>query len=286
MSADSPDLPQRMARIETVAFDGDDLIAVVLDGEGVAVPVRTICLALGLDVSNQADRLREHDVLSRGLRMVKVPIEGRVRSVVAILHDYIPFWLGTITPNQVRDEVREKLVLYQLELKDLLAAVYGTTTPLTDTADMQALQRQLRATLHELRVLREQFLSTTQQLGEQVNAQDLRMTTIEGVLDERLGEIARQVADQQKLIDEYVTITPAQQQYIKGTIQRLAKRHQQRTGQEIYAKLFGEFCWELNVPRYDALPASQFADALAWLRRKATELDYPDIVQEQQEGMF
>src|SRR6266487_2569275 len=191
MSADLPELPQRMARIETVAFDGDDLIAVVLDGEGVAVPVRTICLALGLDVSNQADRLREHDVLSRGLRMVKVPIEGRVRSVVAILHDYIPFWLGTITPNQVRDEVREKLILYQLELKDLLAAVYGTTTSLTDTADVQALQRQL---------------------GEQVSAQDLHMTTIEGVLDERLGEIARQVADQQKLIDEYITITPAQQQ--------------------------------------------------------------------------
>jgi hypothetical protein len=275
-----------MARIETVAFDGDDLIAVVLDGEGVVVPVRTICLALGLDVSNQADRLREHDVLSRGLRMVKVPIEGRVRSVVAILHDYIPFWLGTITPNQVRDEVREKLVLYQLELKDLLAAVYGTTTPSTDMANVQALQRQLRATLHELRLLREQFLSTTQQLGEQVNAQDLRMTTIEGVLDERLGEIARQVADQQKLIDEYITITPAQQQYIKGTIQRLAKRHQQRTGQEIYAKLFGEFCWELHVPRYDALPASQYADALAWLRRKAAELGSPDIVQEQQEGMF
>jgi P22_AR N-terminal domain len=286
MSEDLPAVPQRMARIETVAFDGDDLLAVVLDGEGVAVPVRTLCLAIGLDVSNQVDRLREHDVLARGLRMVKVPLEGRVRSVVAILHDYIPFWLGTITPSQVRDEVREKLVRYQLELKDLLAAVYGTTTPLADTADVQALQRQLRATLHELRVLREQFLSTTQQLGEQVNAHDLRMTMIEGLLDERLGAIARQVADQQMLLDEYIAVTPAQQQHIKGTIQRLAKRHQQRTGQETYAKLFGDFCWELNVPRYDALPASRYADALAWLRRKASELGYPELVQEQQEGMF
>lgn len=53
MSADSPDLPQRMARIETVTFDGDDLIAAVLGGEGIAVPVWTIYLALGLDVSNQ-----------------------------------------------------------------------------------------------------------------------------------------------------------------------------------------------------------------------------------------
>jgi hypothetical protein len=286
MSDDTPDVPQRLVRIETVTFDGDSLIAVVLDGEGVAVPVRTICLALGLDVSNQSDRLREHDVLSHGLRIVKVPLDGRIRSVVAILHDYIPFWLGTITPSQVRDEVRAKLVRYQFELKELLAAVYGTTAPAIDTTDVQALQHQLRATLHELRVLREQFLSNLQRADERFDAQELRITAIEGVLDERLGEITKQVADQQKLLDKYIPIMPAQQQYIKSTLQRLAKRHEQRTGQEIYAKLFGEFCWAMSIPRYDALPASKYTAALDWLRAKAQQLGYPDLVQEQQEGMF
>jgi hypothetical protein len=141
---------------------------VILDGEGVAVPVRTICLALGLDVQSQSDRLRNHDVLARGLRIVKVPVDGQLRSVVAILHDYIPFWLGTITPSLVRDEIREKLVHYQLELKELLNAVYGSDVTLAASgeaaASIQGVQRQVRAALHELRLLRAQLTETQQAL--------------------------------------------------------------------------------------------------------------------------
>lgn len=286
MSSELPDLPQRLARVETVVIDGDELVAVVLEGEGVAVPVRTVCIALGVDVSNQSDRLREHDVLARGLRIVKAPLDGRVRAVVAILHDYIPFWLATITPSQVRPDVRPKLVRYQTELKDLLAAVYGTEAPAPETDALRALKHQLQTTVQELRLLRAQLLATTQQSAQQVEAQDMRITTIEGVLDTQLGTLARQVAEHQHLIDEHITITAAQQQQIKGTVLRLAKLHEKRTGQDVYGRLFGEFCWALSTPRYDALPASKYEQALDWLRAKAAELGFPEAVQEQQERLL
>lgn len=35
-------------------FDGDQLVAVILEGDGVAVPVRLVCAALGLDVGSEA----------------------------------------------------------------------------------------------------------------------------------------------------------------------------------------------------------------------------------------
>src|SRR5690242_14037458 len=113
------ELPERRPQSEQIDFEGDQLIAVRLEGEGLAIPVRDICNALGLDIDNQGTRLREHDVLSRGLRLVRVRYGDRLRSVVTILHKYIPFWLATISPNQVSETVRPKLVHYQIELVDL-----------------------------------------------------------------------------------------------------------------------------------------------------------------------
>src|SRR5436853_4326291 len=123
---DAPnDLSIRQARVEEVQFDDDTLIAVVLEGEGVAVPVRLICEALGLSVQTQNARLQEHEVLSRGLRVVRVPLGERLRPVIAILDTYIAYWLATVTPGLVKAEVRPKLVRYQTELVSLLNQLYG-----------------------------------------------------------------------------------------------------------------------------------------------------------------
>jgi hypothetical protein len=65
-------LPRQRAKVQEVPFDEDRLIAVILEGEGVAVPVREICRALGLDIDTQSARLREHEVLFQGLRVVRI----------------------------------------------------------------------------------------------------------------------------------------------------------------------------------------------------------------------
>ena len=52
----------------TLQFEGDTLITVFREGEGIAVPVRVLCEALGLDLRSQSERLRKHDVLRQGLR--------------------------------------------------------------------------------------------------------------------------------------------------------------------------------------------------------------------------
>jgi hypothetical protein len=111
-------------RHEIIDFHGDQLIAVVLEGDGVAIPLRLLCERIGLDADAQAERLRSHAVLAAGLRVVNVEIGGRVRSVMAIIHTKIPFWLATISPEQVNDETRPKLIQYQTELADILARLF------------------------------------------------------------------------------------------------------------------------------------------------------------------
>lgn len=68
-------LPDEYAiqRLEDITFDGDTFPAIVRSGDGVAIPVRSICEALGLDVERQSSRLRDHEVLSQGLRIVRLP---------------------------------------------------------------------------------------------------------------------------------------------------------------------------------------------------------------------
>jgi hypothetical protein len=279
-----------------VQFEGDSLLAVVLEGEGVVVPVRTICLAIGLDVQSQSERLRDHDVLSRGLRIVKVPIDGRIRSVVAILHEYIPFFLATITPRLVAEDVRPKLVRYQLELKDLLSAVYSTAVGPSTSGErdsLASLQQQIRAMLHEVRLLRAQTLDMHTATTEQFDVHDLRITTIEGVLDERLSDLTRQIeqqhlrmVEQETLIAEHTLITSSQVAAIKQMVNAIAQRYKKRHGQEVFGKVYGEFSFAMGIPSYDRLPAGKYADAVAWLRTKAEELGVPDALPGTQESLL
>jgi hypothetical protein len=275
--ADDAQLPRRSTYRE-VQFDSDTLIAVVLDSDGVAVPVRTICEVLGLDLDRQSERLRSHEVLAQGLRIVNVPIAGRVRSVMAIVHKWIPFWLATISPEQVNETTRPKLVRYQLEVAYVLAALYGNelaTTPLGNDSTTTALQLQLQAALREVRLAREIYLASQQQLQQLQAAQDAtnaRLDTHEAQTNAQLQEHRDLIGELTERIVQVLTISPAQQQIIKDAVLRIAVRYKKRHGgKDIFARLFSEFCNDLQTPRYGALPAAKYEAALDWLRRKAAE---------------
>ncbi|HEX6292193.1 MAG TPA: phage antirepressor N-terminal domain-containing protein [Herpetosiphonaceae bacterium] len=272
--------PSGLTRYKQVEFDGDELLAVFVD-DGIAVPVRAICQALGLDLDSQSAKLREHEVLAQGVRLVRVPQGGRVRSVVALLHRFIPFWLATIVPSQVSEAVRPKLVRYQIELVDLLAALYGNElrpapAPSVDTTQA-ALAQRLAEALVEVRLAREALLSAQQRTEEQLQAHEERIGTIEGVMDELQQQLA-----------SHTTITGPQQEVIKRAITRIASRHKRRTGQEIFGKLFAQFCIDLGTPKYALLPAGKYEAALSWIRAKAAELlpDDPDAVPPLQETLL
>jgi hypothetical protein len=285
---DVPDLPHRSPRIQSFDVDGDELVAAILEGEGVAVPIRLVCESLGLAVQPQSDRLREHDVLSQGLRVVRVPINGRVRSVLAILHTHIAFWLATITPSQVSESVRPKLIRYQKDLVVILNALYGPTLPLlpaapaTEGAPMDLvpahIQQQLASTIQELRTLRDVLLSSL--ADQQATREDVEL----------LGDRLQSVEDVVEDLRQIAKISAVQAEYIKRAIKRMAARYQQRTKTDVnpYERLFAQFKMDLGVPRYDALPASKYARALAWLHKQAAKLlpDDPDALPPHQEQLI
>jgi hypothetical protein len=275
MSDTDPQALQPLPRIEAFDFHGDALIAVIVDGHEVVLPIRSVCGALGLDTQSQSERLREHDVLSQGLRIVKIPVGNRVQSVLAINRRYLAFWLATITPSQVSDTARPKLISYQHELVDLLDALYGTgAAQVVDSGaepSLATINARFAALVAELRITREALLAAQRQTDAKVDAQDMRLSAVEELVGERLTTIQGQLDEAQQRLLDTVKITAAQQSVIRRAIERLAKRYQKKTGKAIYDLLHVRFCAELGTPRYDALPAKKYGEALDWLRARAEE---------------
>ncbi|NJO85262.1 MAG: hypothetical protein HC828_22640 [Blastochloris sp.] len=281
-----PDLPFRPPRSEIVAIAGDQLVAVILEGDGVAVPIRLMCDGIGLDAESQVNQLRAHPVLASGLRMVNVTIGDRVRSVAALLHTYIPFWLATISPTQVNAQTRPKLIRYQEELVDILARLFlgESHTPATPSSDpaVAALHLRLDTVLRELRVTREALIAEQQRVRADLDTTQQRLTSLDEIVTE---------------LHEVIPITPKHAAYIQRAIKQLAHRvvqHRVRQGsggqseENIYQLLFGQFKIAFRIPRYDALPLKKYDDALTWLHQQARELlpDDPDALPPHQEQLL
>jgi hypothetical protein len=200
---------------------------------------------------------------------------------VAILHKYIPFWMATITPGLVAEHVRPKLVRYQIELVDLLAAIYGgdqrSALPAPANTTSTALQQRLVDAITEVRLAREALLAAQQEVREQLDTHEVRLTAAEGLMDDLQAQIA-----------SHTTITAAQREVIQRAIQHIAVRYEQRTGKDVFGLLFSQFCVDLGTPKYGLLPAGKYDAALDWLRRKAAEYlpNDPDALPPLQEALL
>ncbi len=113
-------------------------------------------------------------------------------------------------------------------------------------------------------------------------------STVEGLLNERMTTLAGQLDETSSGCSIRSKSLPAQRSVIRLAIERLGKRYETKTGTRIYDRLHARFCAELGTPRYDALPASKYQQALDWLRARALEYlpDDPDALPPLQESLL
>jgi hypothetical protein len=273
-------------REEVVEFDGDRLVAVVLEGDGVASPIRLLCDSIGLDTDTQMANIRSHPVLSMGLRMVNISTERGVRSVAALLHTMIPYWLATVPPNQVNEASRPKLIRYQREVANVLARLFygGDAVPEVASSDpaIAEIQRRFQDSLREVRIARDALLYTQQQYNAQLGEQQRQIDSLAEIVIE---------------LQEYIPIGPAQAEHIQRSVKYLARRVYRRRKAEgktdkgesdFHEMLFGRFKQEFKIPRYDALPRKRYDEALVWLEQRAAELlpGDPDALPPLQESLL
>ena len=105
-----------------IPFRGDILEAT---GDGEWAVVKRICGNLGIASQSQSAKLKKKAWATTAM-IVAVAEDGKSREVFCVHRDSFAMWLATIELSKVRPEIREKLVAYQREAADVLAAPFST----------------------------------------------------------------------------------------------------------------------------------------------------------------
>jgi hypothetical protein len=237
-----------------VNFYGDEIVAVVVEGNQIFVPIRPICDFLGVDWSAQYRRAQGDSVLSGELRtcVVVTATQGQPdqrRDMTCLPLEFISGWLFGINAKRVKEEVRERLIRYQRECYKVLDEAFRdgrlTADPDFDkllASDSPAAQAYKMAAAI-MRMARQQLM-----LESRVDDHDKRIETLE----ETLGDPGRH-------------ITPEQASQISQAVKAVAMKISEQSGRNEYGGVYGELYRKFGITGYKLLPASRFQEATSWL---------------------
>jgi hypothetical protein len=101
---------------KTVAKVNQVSIQLVLDNKEKLVPIKPICLALGIDEDAQRRKLLE-DVFLNSVTVLSTATgsDGKQYEMVCLPLEFVFGWLFTINPKNVKEEAREAVSKYRIE---------------------------------------------------------------------------------------------------------------------------------------------------------------------------
>ncbi|MFQ5433672.1 MAG: phage antirepressor N-terminal domain-containing protein, partial [Anaerolineae bacterium] len=178
--------------------------------------------------------------------------------------DYLNGWLFGINAKRVKDEVRDRLVLYQEKCYRVLADAFREGQLSTDSDLDELLQVSESEAAQAYRMLqalvklaRNQVLMESQ-ITEQSRRLDIHDRQL-AVYAERLEEV------ESALGDTAHHVTPEQAMQISQAVKAVAHELGKRTKRNEYGGVYGELYRRYGINSYKALPKSKFDDALSWL---------------------
>lgn len=110
-------------QVKEVRFNGEKITA-IRESEKIYVSVKNICNNLGMNIKQykaQKLKLRNDGLLKVGIKLYPLNTGYGIKETMLLKLDYLPIWLAKINPSRFSDELKEKLMLYQLKAKDVLA---------------------------------------------------------------------------------------------------------------------------------------------------------------------
>ena len=103
--------------IITVPFHGAELFVVEHNGQPYT-PMKPIVDGMGLDWAAQFTKLKQR--FAQGIAEIAIPSKGGLQNMTCLPVRKLFGWLMTISPNKVRPELRDTIIMYQNECDDVL----------------------------------------------------------------------------------------------------------------------------------------------------------------------
>lgn len=143
--------------VKEVEFNGGHILGVQAPNGKVYMGVRKACSEIGLtfdQATAQVKKIQGDMVLSKGSSNLTIPTKGGSQEALGIELDFVPLWLAkiSITPTMQKEspEVVDRLVQYQLQAKDVLAAAFLGKQKIKPTSEMR--EKEIEARLKNANV--------------------------------------------------------------------------------------------------------------------------------------
>lgn len=222
----------------------DDEITVVLADNGsrreVYVPIRQMCDLLGVSYQGQMRRINDDPVLSRYVEKANIVFSstasggGGAQATNCLPLDYLNGWLFGINVKRVKENVRERLIVYQEKCYRVLADSFLVATSNTQSIDpedqslvqLHNMALVIASTTKEMLVLRQLSVSNETRLdaaSEYIRGMNNRLKIVEqrtrsGSLTE---EQAREVQHRVNLIAQELTVHDPSIKHFGGVYETL-----------------------------------------------------------------
>ncbi|MCA9920929.1 MAG: ORF6C domain-containing protein [Anaerolineales bacterium] len=246
-----------------VAFYDDQLTAVRGQDGRVYVSIRHMCDALGVDRRGQMRRIRDNDVLAEGYTrggLSSPPSPngrgGGIQQAALLRVDLVPLWLAGISPNRVKDDIREKLTRFQKEAAAVLWEAFQDGR-LTADPDFDALLQSDSDAVQAYKMLQALVKLARNQiiLESRLDAHDLQMEDY----GRRLETIESQLSPPAHVV------TQSQAMQISQAVKAVAIALGKQTKRNEFGSVYGELYRKFEITSYKLLPAARFDDCMAWL---------------------
>lgn len=104
---------------------GIEIAAVKNENGQLYVPVKPICEALGVDFSSQYVKIKEDEIFSSTVVLsTTVGADGKSREMICLPVKHIFGWLYSISPKNVNQDAKQKILSYREEVNDILTAYF------------------------------------------------------------------------------------------------------------------------------------------------------------------
>ena len=243
-----------------VLFYEDELTAVRAEDGQIYVGFNQLCNIFGLDSQGQRRRIARHAVLSEGLKGVaklSTP-SGGAQFAYVLRSDFIPLWLSGVRASAVKEEIRPKLVKFQIEAARVLAEAFRAgelTTSEDDLEMLAAIDPQAAEALATAQAVVKlakahiRLVRTVHENRQDIDAQAQRIEAIEA----NLGNT-----------DRFVTTEQASN--ISQAVKSIALELSRASGKNEFGGVYGEMYRRMGVTSYKEIPANKYEDVMGWLR--------------------
>ncbi len=255
---------------KTVLFYGDELIAVQAADTGhIFVPLTRLCDNLGIERKRQAQRIRDHEVLSRGFMTLAIETAGGTQETQCLRLDLIPLWLAGVNANRVSSEVRAKLIQYQAEAASVLWSAFrhdilpaNESTLMANGTSGAALAYEIATAIQHLA---RQQMELEQRLGGRIDQMALWAKQFTQQIDQRFEALELHVLPQ-------AAISEQQAAELALAVKAVGHALAERGTKPGYSQVYGELYRRYGIASYKSLPQDKFAEVIQWLHSWHEEL--------------